>query len=401
MNRGMAFRGQPLLLFIGVIASWSSVRAMTWHAPEASAHSARAQVATPADVATDTYYAPAAPSAYGAAAMTWARPPFEDLALAQAHSARIRAMWEAAGGPATARQVDRRGRPDPVRMAAIASGGTGMPDPAAGYRLPMAADLWDSPLSGAMQADFEGNGGLPSGAVLAANSFIPPPLAGDADSPARMKRFSIDSWMLLRRDRSSAPAAIGGSYGRSQTGTVLRYELKPGSPFQPRAYIRGTRSLEGPQEGELAAGLSGRPVPGLPVLLAGEMRYYRTPTHQEFRPSVYAVTQFQPQHLPMDFRAETYFQGGYVGGQFATPFIDGQVRVDRKFFQFGDVELRGGGGMWGGAQKGAQRLDVGPGMSVYFGNGTVHSRLSLDYRFRVAGDAAPASGPALTLSAGF
>jgi hypothetical protein len=40
-------------------------------------------------------------------------------------------------------------------------------------------------------------------------------------------------------------------------------------------------------------------------------------------------------------------------------------------------------------------------MSVYFGNGAVHSRLSLDYRFRVAGDAVPASGPALTLSAGF
>jgi hypothetical protein len=397
----MAFRGQPLLLFIGVIASWSSVRAMTWHAPEASSHSTTTQVATQAGVATGRYEAPAAPSAYGAATMTSAKPPFEDFALAQAHSDWMRAMWEAAGRPATVHQLERHGRPDAMRMAAIASGGAGMPHPATGYKLPMGEGLWGSPLFGALRTDLEEKAGLPSGPALAANSFIPPPLAGDTDAPASVKRFSIDSWTLLRQDSSSAPVAIGGSYGRSQAGTVARYDLIPGSRFQPRAYIRATRSLEGPQEGELAAGLSGRPIPSLPVMLAGEVRYYRTSAHQEFRPSVYAATQFQPQRLPMDFRAETYFQGGYVGGQFATPFIDGQVRVDRNLFQFGDVELRGGGGIWGGAQKGAQRLDVGPGMSVYFGNGTVHSRLSLDYRFRVAGDAAPASGPALTLSAGF
>ena len=33
--------------------------------------------------------------------------------------------------------------------------------------------------------------------------------------------------------------------------------------------------------------------------------------------------------------------------------------------------------------------------------GPVPSRLSLDWRFRVAGEAEPADGPALTLSAGF
>jgi len=61
-----------------------------------------------------------------------------------------------------------------------------------------------------------------------------------------------------------------------------------------------------------------------------------------------------------------------------------------------------GGGVWGGAQKGAARLDIGPSATMTIGLGeSAAARLGLDWRFRVAGDAAPASGPALTLSAGF
>ncbi len=43
------------------------------------------------------------------------------------------------------------------------------------------------------------------------------------------------------------------------------------------------------------------------------------------------------------------------------------------------------------------RLDVGPGLAAHSGPFTAQ----VDYRFRVAGNAAPGSGPVLTLSAGF
>ena len=49
----------------------------------------------------------------------------------------------------------------------------------------------------------------------------------------------------------------------------------------------------------------------------------------------------------------------------------------------------------------AARLDVGPSAMVSFRLGEAQSRVAVDYRLRVAGDAAPASGPALTFSAGF
>jgi hypothetical protein len=78
------------------------------------------------------------------------------------------------------------------------------------------------------------------------------------------------------------------------------------------------------------------------------------------------------------------------------------VRVDRQVVPIGEnAELRVGGALSGGAQKHAERLDVGPSAVVSFRLGEANSRLALDYRFRVAGDAEPRSGPALTFSAGF
>ena len=63
--------------------------------------------------------------------------------------------------------------------------------------------------------------------------------------------------------------------------------------------------------------------------------------------------------------------------------------------------MRLGAGAWAGGQEGATRLDLGPRASLRLRLGETASRLALDWRFRVAGEARPASGPALTLSAGF
>ena len=67
----------------------------------------------------------------------------------------------------------------------------------------------------------------------------------------------------------------------------------------------------------------------------------------------------------------------------------------------GEDELRVGVGAWGGAQKQAARFDIGPTASVAFRLGEARARLAVDYRLQVAGHAAPASGPAVTFSAGF
>ena len=57
----------------------------------------------------------------------------------------------------------------------------------------------------------------------------------------------------------------------------------------------------------------------------------------------------------------------------------------------GPVEI--GGGAWGAAQPGAARLDAGPQSSYRLPVRRANLRLAADWRFRVAGDAAPGSGP--------
>jgi len=221
---------------------------------------------------------------------------------------------------------------------------------------------------------------------------------------ARDRRWSADGWLILR---SGGGAALAGgpapaTYGASQAGAVLRYRLDLSSGHRPAAYLRATAALEGVREQEAAIGLSARPVPALPIIAAAELRATRTPYGTRLRPAVMAVTQVAPVALPLAARAEAYAQVGYVGGNGATAFADGQLRVDRGAAGFGPARLRLGGGIWGGAQEGASRLDLGPAATIEMpGPAAGAARMSVDWRFRVAGHAAPASGPALTLSAGF
>ncbi|MEO6092539.1 MAG: hypothetical protein ABIT04_08040 [Novosphingobium sp.] len=234
---------------------------------------------------------------------------------------------------------------------------------------------------------------------------------GGAVAPAgvqdatRHRRWSADAWLLARRGDAGtlSTGAVPASYGASQAGGVLRYAIAPRNAHAPTAYLRASTSLGMSSEIEAAAGISARPLGRVPVVLAAELRALRGADGRvHARPAVLAVSQLPPLALPLGTRGEAYLQGGYVGGAFATPFIDGQLRVDRELVRIGKAQLRAGLGIWGGAQKGASRLDVGPGVTLGLPlSRDVFARVALDWRLRAAGDAAPGSGPALTLSAGF
>jgi hypothetical protein len=241
------------------------------------------------------------------------------------------------------------------------------------------------------------------------NDRRPPPALGGEAPPSNMSapamsvnRWTGDSWLLLRNGSGDPITAGEPSYGRSQAGAVLRYRLAPSSSHRPLAYVRTTRALSGPREAEVAAGVAARPLAGVPVRVAGEVRVSEGAAGREVRPAGFAVTELPPAKLPFGILAETYLQAGYVGGRYATAFIDGQARADRHVASLGTSgELRAGGGIWGGAQKDAGRLDAGPSAAIGFRLGEARARVALDYRVRVAGRAAPKSGPALTISAGF
>jgi hypothetical protein len=241
--------------------------------------------------------------------------------------------------------------------------------------------------------------------------FLPPPASATAipaPSPARPGRWSLDAWAFWRQGSDAAPVSQGRVpiYGASQAGAVLQYRLAPSSPRDPRLYARAYRALVRRGESEVAAGASLRPLPRVPVRVAGELRYTDAAFFEDLRPAAYAVTEVPPLLLPLGARLEAYGQAGWVGGRGATPFADGFAAITRevpKTARLGDTALRVSLGLaaWGGAQRDAERLDMGPTLRLDTRIGEVPARLTVDWRARVAGDASPGSGVAATLSAGF
>lgn len=373
-------RGEPLLVLGLVVGGWLTMRVMLWQSP---------------------FEGPGAMLA-GAARATASEPaawPLRALAPGRRAPTRIPGPADApVAAPPPAPWLAASAAPPPPPVA-------GLQRPPArqivGQQLLLAAAFAHMELPPEIAAYFAApsRGALPA-PLLAGRR--PDPSDRAAERPAATARWSGDAWLMLRNG-SGGPIAIGEpSYGRSQAGAVLRYRLAPASGHRPAAYLRTTRALAGAREGEVAAGLSARPVTGLPLRVAGEVRVSEGPAGREVRPAGFAVTELPPARLPLGLRAEAYAQAGYVGGRYATAFVDGQARIDTHVARLGPAsELRAGGGVWGGAQRHAGRLDIGPSATVNFRLGATQSRLALDYRVRVAGDAAPQSGPALTISAGF
>lgn len=228
--------------------------------------------------------------------------------------------------------------------------------------------------------------------------------AAPPETSAERSRWWVDGWALWREGSGFARApstSLLSGYGGSQAGAMVRYRFTDQSPRDPFAYARVSRALVEGGEAEVAVGIGARPILGLPLTLQGELRLTDARTRALVRPVILAVTEFPVARITERIEAEAYVQAGYIGGDYATGFADGQARIDRRMAKIGSAELRLGAGAWGGAQEGATRLDVGPTASVKFDLGKVPVRLSVDYRTRVAGDAAPDSGVAVTIVGGF
>ncbi|MCB2087702.1 MAG: hypothetical protein R3E18_03430 [Sphingomonadaceae bacterium] len=237
----------------------------------------------------------------------------------------------------------------------------------------------------------------------AGNGPPTPPAMADKMAVQQPQRWSLDSWLFVRDGSGAASTAapFASTYGASQAGAVLRYRLAANSANQPNAYFRAYKALDKGGEEEAALGLAARPLAKIPLMANAEMRATRVGGKTRLRPAGFVYTQLAPLDMGGGMRAEAYGQAGYVGGAGKTAFVDGQLRLDREVARFKLGDLRAGAGAWGGAQKGAARLDIGPSASIGLPLGQNPARLSMDYRMRVAGDAQPEDGIAVTLFSNF
>lgn len=231
-----------------------------------------------------------------------------------------------------------------------------------------------------------------------------PPLRSTVVTPAQsipveLKRKGIDrlqltTWALLRSQSAGVAGtgslASGGSLGASQAGARLTYNFTR----QIAATLRSSSEV-GRRGGELAAGVRVQPVRGIPLWFDAERRQRigrygggRSAFALFFEGGVY------DRPMPLHFFLDSYLQGGVVGFHSRDGFVDGGLTLTRPVYK----NFSAGLGLWGGAQPGVYRVDAGPRVTMHVRN---NLRVHFDWRQRLAGNAVPGSGPAVTLAGDF
>lgn len=245
--------------------------------------------------------------------------------------------------------------------------------------------------------------------TLQGASFLPPP-AGSmmlpgamATSVSRQRRpFDVYAYSFWRSGNAPAGILGNGQYGGSQSAIIfnvplLRFRAKPDIA---RLALTGRYAFahENAREREWATGVRWRPALNVPVNIIAERRF------RHDRPDAFAFFVAGGQSnlaLPLKFRLDSYGQAGVVSGPSGGAFADLVMQARRPVAIFGPAKLFAGAGAWAGGQDDVMRLDFGPSVAADMPIAGAQFRLEASWRFRVAGDADPGNGPAVTLSTSF
>lgn len=211
-------------------------------------------------------------------------------------------------------------------------------------------------------------------------TMVPPRLAGSG-------------WMIVRGAGAATPFAP--QLGGSQAGMRLTYAIDG-----PRRLALAGRvsSALGSRQREAAVGVDWRPT-ALPIHIIAEQRIGLE--RARGGPALGLIGGIGPTPIVGNVRLDAYAQGGAIARAGVEGYVDGAVRLAHPVAAIGPAQLDLGLGAWGGAQRGAARLDAGPAATLALPLAGRSLRLSLEWRQRLAGRAAPTSGPAVSLGTDF
>ena len=216
-----------------------------------------------------------------------------------------------------------------------------------------------------------------------------PPAPDRADNSA----FSLSAWAILRG--SAEPGlASAGQLGGSQAGLRIRYDMESGLAARVSAPLRSKVGKEA------AVALDWRPIRQVPITFTIERRVGLDRAGRDAF-AAGAFGGFDSVSLPGGVRLDGYAQAGLVGLKRRDASVDGAVRAERPLLARGRFRLGAGAGLWGGAQPGVSRLDVGPQLVAHLPLAGGAFRIGAEWRQRVAGEARPGSGAVLSLGADF
>jgi hypothetical protein len=253
-----------------------------------------------------------------------------------------------------------------------------------------------------LQASFNRPGGVANDGVRPDPLFPKPPALYHGN------RLTAYFWIYGRQD-SRAPQAgqrqagrsiSNGQYGGSQAGAILSYRLLDRPAPDISVYGRLSTALAPWSQQEIALGTRMHPVRNLPVALHAEQRFDAS-SGGFAGTAFYATGGTGPDPIVEKFALETYAQTGYVLGQNETYFYDGSVTLQRPIAELGSTKFSVGPGAWAGGQRKISRVDVGPRVDLSVPLGTTSARIVADWRLRIAGNARPGNGAAITVSTAF
>lgn len=265
----------------------------------------------------------------------------------------------------------------------------------------------------------EGYAALAAGNKRKAVSLLKTALRLDPDAPQAdnwqadvqrlTKRWSISAYTLSRGAGTGDALAASPVLGAGQSGAAFTYTFDPLArrPLSAIARITAAAGRDGAidnETAEAALGLRVQPLAGLPVAIDLERRialgYYG---RNAWAARVSGGTATSARALGHTLQFEAYGEAGLVDFRSSDIYGGFQGRAATPFFSTGRMSIDAGAGMWAASQRSfgttVSRFDVGPSMRLGMHPWTFSAQL--DYRLRTAGNARPASGPALTIAGQF
>ncbi|GAA0659263.1 hypothetical protein FHT00_001998 [Sphingomonas insulae] len=225
----------------------------------------------------------------------------------------------------------------------------------------------------------------------------PSPLLSPAVLPPSIvrsgPRLAGSAWLIARG--GSTASVSGSQLGASQAGARITYALGSGRRVALAARVSAPLAGRGK---EAAIGFDWQPIRA-PIHIVAEQRFALDGGRGGAMLGV--VGGFGPAMVARGLQLEGYGQAGVIVRGGGEGFADGALRASHPLSAIGALRVDIGAGIWGGAQRSAARVDVGPSIGVVVPAGHGAIRLTADWRQRIAGTSRPGSGPALSIGTNF
>ncbi|WP_194745501.1 hypothetical protein [Thermaurantiacus tibetensis] len=244
--------------------------------------------------------------------------------------------------------------------------------------------------------------------ALALDPAAPQASAWAADLRTLRRRLSFGVYALAREGAQGDAVAATPVLGSTQTGALAGWTLDPLARRRVTAFARvatgsDARGRLDPETAEAAVGVRVDPLPRVPVHVAVERRIALGAFGRNaWSARLAGGTARQVSALGRPVELSVYGEGGVVGFGPADLYGGGEATALAPLVSLDRIRLSAGVGGWASGQEGfitSHRVDVGPMLKLGFANTPVSARL--DYRVKVAGNAAPGSGLALTIAGDF